>query len=323
MQYRKFSSVLPTKKDEVVYDPDSVQDDILFTDLEDIEDFPNDTQTALQIIRQQNKQRPCVILKTHLYYLVKDKTALERELMEQQYEGIIREYQLPDSSDSYYVFVEDVIEALSIAKEQYLTKIEQNLENPPEDQPIAKSSMHCGTLTGPPAIGYGLRALPFNKSLSEREKELLKEKEKKTVVFDDFAANFVPNYIGLTVSSEAMLKLMYPHTWLDKSYDDIRPLIHARAITVSIGAKNGVQGFQLACPGAEIVLAQIKRGRTEIIRTIKRTRYKEEYLAVLENKKLKNSSFPSSFHLKDLLGGDYVEQFETPTGTVIALPSHR
>ena len=112
-------------------------------------------------------------------------------------------------------------------------------------------------------------------------------------------------------------------------------MVSCGALIISPNGKKEDQGFQLGCPGVERIVGYIRQGRVEVIRKIKAKRYNEEYLTILENMSLKKSKFPCSYHLKDLLGGDYVEQYvficicfkmkiyikiyrsDTPTGKVI------
>ena len=100
-------------------------------------------------------------------------------------------------------------------------------------------------------------------------------------------------------------------------------LIECGALTLLGEGKARNQGYQLACPGLGSLYNQIVNGREEILRKIKRNRYKEEALSILENIKLKKSNFPPPFHLKDLLGGNFVERHDTPSGVILRLPHRR
>lgn len=178
-----YTSVLEAKSDEVVVE--SYHDDILFSILEDLDEnfIPSDSQTALQLLREQSSEKPCIILKTHLNYLINDRTSLERELIQQQYDGNIREFKLPGTTDTYFVFMDDILDALSQAKNTFLNELEKKPRNQPKDITVPQSNLEFGTLKGPPSIGYGLLAVPFTEKRSQVEKKKIEEKQKKAVIF--------------------------------------------------------------------------------------------------------------------------------------------
>ena len=160
------------------------QDDLLFLGLEDFDYIPNDTHTALQILRTQATHYPPIILKSHLFFLIKERTSLERELMELQYEFKLREFKLPFSSDTYYIFTDDLVQVFEGAKQNYYEDLLKPKKTNSQEKIQAKSHLQCGTLTGPPAIGNGLRSVPFTENLSQKSSvPLSKKNEEKLKVF--------------------------------------------------------------------------------------------------------------------------------------------
>ena len=117
---------------------------------------------------------------------------------------------------------------------------------------------------------------------------------------------------------------MFPSSYVGKRFDCLTlviticyifmlnffhsPLIQCGALLFLGEGRAQHQGLQLGCPNAGGLLGNIKEGRKIIIGRLKRKRYREEYASNIENTNIDKSIFPTSFHLKDLLGNDLVEQ---------------
>ena len=139
--------------------------DFLMAGLEDdlADLLPNDTETALQILRSQCTYEPPILLRNHLYYLIEDRTTLDRELMELQCKGQLQEFRLPFSSETYYVFVDDIRAAFHRCKKEYFEKQEAKRQKVAEQEQKKKEEQEASFVKAPPAIAHGMYSVPFGR----------------------------------------------------------------------------------------------------------------------------------------------------------------
>jgi serine/threonine kinase 19 len=98
-----------------------------------------------------------------------------------------------------------------------------------------------------------------------------------------------------------------------------RALMECGVLTLLGEGKARSQGYQLGCPRGEKVLSQVREGRKEIIQILSRCRFQQQFVEKLEKQVLRKSTFPVSFHLKDLLGGGHIESQQVTPGMVVRL----
>lgn len=68
---------------------------------------------------------------------------------------------------------------------------------------------------------------------------------------------------------------------------------------------------------ASYSFCSIIQGRKELMSFMKRRKYKEMMLALLEKKRLRFSQLDIRFHLRDLIGAGLLKTVETPTGLLV------
>ncbi|GJD07819.1 Serine/threonine-protein kinase 19 [Galdieria sulphuraria] len=90
-------------------------------------------------------------------------------------------------------------------------------------------------------------------------------------------------------------------------------------VRVGVCVRRDNKSYWLSLPNVGRFLKHCLQGRKEILLMLKRTRFHEIAVKTLEKRKLKRSSFPPKFHLRELIGGGQVEQIESPAGTMIRL----
>ena len=174
--------------------------DHLFASIEEEElhNLPSDTETALLILREQCSYSPPILLRSLLYYLLKDLTTLNRDLRLLQYEGKIHEFQLPFSTETFYIFVDDLRAELAATKISLETLPGKNLPNASTLRP-SKRDFSC--------LGGFLLVSVMNEMI-DLHSEL-------------FSKNVVSVYIGQTITLQLLLELMYPNFSSTKGSNDI------------------------------------------------------------------------------------------------------
>ncbi|GJQ14375.1 hypothetical protein GpartN1_g6166.t1 [Galdieria partita] len=90
-------------------------------------------------------------------------------------------------------------------------------------------------------------------------------------------------------------------------------------IRLGVCIRRDNKSYWLSLPNVGRFLKHCRQGRKEILLMLKRTRFHEIALRTLEKRKLKRSSFPVKFHLRELIGSGQVEQLQSPAGTLIRL----
>ncbi|KAI7992642.1 Serine/threonine-protein kinase 19 [Camellia lanceoleosa] len=75
--------------------------------------------------------------------------------------------------------------------------------------------------------------------------------------------------------------------------------------------------YWFAIPNIGSVLKGLSQGRKELLSFLKRRKYKEMMLALLEKKRLRLSPLDMRFHLRDLIGSGHLKTLQTPSGLVV------
>ncbi|XP_031503385.1 uncharacterized protein LOC116266352 isoform X2 [Nymphaea colorata] len=96
--------------------------------------------------------------------------------------------------------------------------------------------------------------------------------------------------------------------------DHISLLINAGLVTRQL-ADSDMYWFSI--PNIGSLLKGLSQGRKELMSFMKRRKYKEMMLALLEKKRLRFSQLDIRFHLRDLIGTGLLKTVETPTGLLV------
>jgi len=83
----------------------------------------------------------------------------------------------------------------------------------------------------------------------------------------------------------------------------------------------GEEGYTICVPGAGAFVTNLRGGRKELLKALKRQKYKEMLEKNLMAKKLRQSILSYSFHLHELVGSGRVEVFMTPAGRGLKITS--
>lgn len=80
-------------------------------------------------------------------------------------------------------------------------------------------------------------------------------------------------------------------------------------------------GYTLSIPGSGAFIRNLRGGRKELLRALKRQRYREMLEKTLVGRKLKETLLSYAFHLHELVGSGRVEVFGTPAGRGVRITS--
>ncbi|ETN01132.1 hypothetical protein PPTG_24109 [Phytophthora nicotianae INRA-310] len=135
---------------------------------------------------------------------------------------------------------------------------------------------------------YG-RALPTLTSLSTAPLQVLISRMSKVVSFSD------ESEIRVMMGCIQRLGFLLPTTRLDD------------------------EAYSFSMPGIGKLVSAIKKTRTQIVSTLKRTKYKEMHEQQLKKLKTKHSRFQLEFHLADMEGCGMVRRTKVTSGVLVAL----
>ncbi|KAL4146450.1 hypothetical protein PRNP1_012314 [Phytophthora ramorum] len=79
------------------------------------------------------------------------------------------------------------------------------------------------------------------------------------------------------------------------------------------------EAYSFSIPGVGKLISAIKKTRTQILTTLKRTKYKEMHGQQLKKAKLKHSTFQLEFHLADMEGCGLIHRTKVTSGVLVAL----
>ena len=79
------------------------------------------------------------------------------------------------------------------------------------------------------------------------------------------------------------------------------------------------EAYSFSVPGVGKLVSAIRKTRTLIIRTLKRTKYKEMHEQQLKKAKLAHSCFQVEFHLADMEGCGLIRRTKVTSGVLVAL----
>ncbi|KAK9763092.1 Serine/threonine-protein kinase 19 [Basidiobolus ranarum] len=102
--------------------------------------------------------------------------------------------------------------------------------------------------------------------------------------------------------------------YMEASEEDITKLISMGFLTIA-----NAHTFHFCVRNAGSFISNFVKGRREIMRTLKRRKYKELLEKQLEARKILGSDFSVKFHLLDLIGSGRCESIPTTSGELIKL----
>ncbi|KAF4036821.1 Serine-threonine protein kinase 19 [Phytophthora infestans] len=79
------------------------------------------------------------------------------------------------------------------------------------------------------------------------------------------------------------------------------------------------EAYSFSVPGIGKLVSAIRKTRTQILSTLKRTKYKEMHEQQLKKAKLKHSRFRLEFHLADMEGCGLIRRTKVTSGVLVAL----
>lgn len=79
------------------------------------------------------------------------------------------------------------------------------------------------------------------------------------------------------------------------------------------------ESFHLSVPAIGKLVTAVKKTRTALLSTIKRTRYKQVAEQQLKKTKLRHSPFVLEYHLADMEGCGLVQRTRVTSGTLVTL----
>ena len=79
--------------------------------------------------------------------------------------------------------------------------------------------------------------------------------------------------------------------------------------------------YWAAIPNAGAFMRELRCGREELLRAIKRSKYKEQPESTLAGRRLRTSALGAPYHLADIIGADIVAVTRTTTGALLRIRS--
>ncbi|KAF3796354.1 Serine/threonine-protein kinase 19 [Nymphaea thermarum] len=265
-------------------DEEAPQDDSL--SLEDHLTF-SDTMVALRIMRTQFPKMEKVsvepfILRSQLYSSVKDRTQVDRELESLRKEKVLRIFKLNTGQDDQAVmFMDDYLKQGDLLRR-----------------------------TSPATIVSG-----DNLSGEQMDSAVKRVKAKDpadVVVFEWFKMYVITSNLDVGIGHHELCFLLSSAG--NVKDDHISLLINAGLVTRQL-ADSDMYWFSI--PNIGSLLKGLSQGRKELMSFMKRRKYKEMMLALLEKKRLRFSQLDIRFHLRDLIGAGLLKTVETPTGLLV------
>ncbi|ORX81143.1 hypothetical protein K493DRAFT_412032 [Basidiobolus meristosporus CBS 931.73] len=102
--------------------------------------------------------------------------------------------------------------------------------------------------------------------------------------------------------------------YMEASEEDVTELIAAGFLTIG-----NANTFHFCVRNAGLFISNFTKGRKEIMRSLKRRKYKELLEKQLEARKILGTEFSVKFHLLDLIGSGRCESIGTTSGELIKL----
>jgi len=111
--------------------------------------------------------------------------------------------------------------------------------------------------------------------------------------------------------------------------EEIKKAVESGFLTIDYSIREA--GYTVSVPGSGVFIKNLRGGRKELLRSLKRQKYKEmlekvppSFVVLMKNlmaKKLRESILSYGFHLHELVGSGRVEVFMTPAGRGLKVTS--
>lgn len=302
----------------------------------------NDTEMALRMLKRDWKAQmgstlaldfPTIIFKSQLYYLIGDKTKVDREVAELKRDGKQVELLVPghNTSDVYICSVSELDESITSRINKVSTMKQEQLPFSKVDVKTTISILTffkdvlIATHTEPFILREKLHDA-FDDYLDQEDEQMRRNLAQQEVVDGEQIENEekTKKLRKSPLAGPASLfapstksKLITPVKKSPKiKYSDMeRVLVNEGWLT-----RRDDFSYHLALPNFGRFLRSLSKGRRHIVSILKRAKFNEKMQAdLLQIKKIQGCELSVAFVLKDLLGSSVVSKTVLGTGTLIRL----
>lgn len=273
-------------------------------------DLPSDTKMAMAALKRDFSQLsadlvssfPAIIMKSQLYYLMEDKTRVDREVSELKLAGEIMEMFVPgkQASDLYLSFASDMASFISKRVETL------NSASLPFSNISVADTRSVLQFFRDSIVGSHPEAFIYRESLHNMFDSFLIS---ETIAPIDLEAEItaVPNDTpASTHKPKKQSSILTPEKKKPRiKYSDMeRILIHEGWMT-----RRDVSSFWIAVPNFGRFTRSLKKGRSHIKGLLTRAKFHEKMQAeLLEMKKIPNCELSVPYILKDMIGSNQLSR---------------
>eukprot|EP01108_Squamamoeba_japonica_P001681 TRINITY_DN1736_c0_g1_i1.p1 TRINITY_DN1736_c0_g1~~TRINITY_DN1736_c0_g1_i1.p1 ORF type:complete len:319 (-),score=40.11 TRINITY_DN1736_c0_g1_i1:52-957(-) len=296
----------------------------------------DDVDSAISFLKQKfpkhviTKYTPPVALRSQLYAILKNRTILDRGLAARYRRNELRPFIMQKSSDDVAVAAtDDVVSSLvsllerdlhARAKRQELPKARRyggtsDVQSEPDAPPTAKRARvasaageaDAAAVGGgePPVVPLLLSSLPAKDRPLVRLLRKAMRQLPKTTPAEPRISNAV-----LTAALRSCLKEPPSESLVQRA---IQRLVELHVLITA-----DATSFWWCVPSGGALLAAVIKARNEIVSRLRRRKFHRMWMHELE---LSQSTLPLSFHVRDVVGRDIVEQEQQRGGTLLQLPA--
>jgi len=159
---------------------------------------------------------------------------------------------------------------------------------------------------------------------SIRQKVEESQRDDVWAVFDKFINQVLPHENDVGISKARLEELLSGRVNLPQGGEDILFTEQVsneigKLIEVGLIVRNGEDRFYFCIPNAGTFLKHCQKGRIEMMKYLKRIKFRETFMKTLMKKKLQSSELGNQFHIRDLQGSGFVERVSTPSGEILRL----
>lgn len=328
--------------------------------------LPSDTKLALQTLRRDWESQdpalvtsfPPIFLKSQVYYLLEDKTKVDREVNELKNSGEVLQMQVPgkDPNDVFLCLTADLSSRIS----DRLKQLDKMPSGPTTENGVLGPlfvKMTCLRFLAKRVFGKHTESFILREHLHNMWDEYLDDPEvtdslaiggenikKQPAALVDLDAEDIQDVIDPSTNAKAMGRpsvldaasrapksLFVPNTTLKRSKRSVlTPEKRNPKIKYGEMEKTLIQegwmtrrdegSFFLSIPQFGRFLASMKKGRKHILNHLKRAKFNELMMSELESiKVIRGSELNAKFFLRDLIGSSTLLKTILPSGPLIRL----
>jgi len=145
----------------------------------------------------------------------------------------------------------------------------------------------------------------------------LKNKEFHSSIFDIFIKKLLPKFFDVTISKNQLQQILCPET--PEKVEEFITILGNSGLLIL----REVETYWFSIPNAGAFIKNCIKGRQELLKLLERQKWKEMLEKDLERRKLKMTSLPVDFIIKDLIGLNFIESVNTSAGRLIRLKDHK